>query len=173
MDLFPTIRTSRQTAPRNSETGFQHDGNPIGRLIAKIAREVRPADGFEDYGEAKAAIRKRLTSLGIRYTQAQFDDALSLVETNTPLVAVAQALKRSRLVHQVAAESSVITPSAAKRIVDELHARTGLTLREMPQSRPGLSAEAINQFKRENGLFLDELNLGGPYKPRRPHRRTR
>jgi outer membrane translocation and assembly module TamA len=152
MDLFPTIRTSRQTAPRNSETGFQHDGNPIGRLIAKIAREVRPSDGFEDYGEAKAAIRKRLTSLGIRYTQAQFDDALSLVETNTPLVARATP-GPSRLIREVATETGVISPAAAKRIVDELHERTGLRMSEMPTGSAPLSADAINQFKRDNGLW--------------------
>ena len=149
MEVLPRIRTSRQTAPRKPETGFQHDGNPIGRLIAKIVREERPVDGFEDYQALKAAVRKRLTILRVRYRQAQLDDAISLVDRNTPLVRESDAVTR-RPAKPVQPAGELISPARSKRLLDELEQRTGLRLRSMPRSTPGLTTDAINQFKRDN-----------------------
>lgn len=144
MDVIPTIRTSRRSAPRNSSTGFQHDGNPIGRLIAKLIREEKPADGFEDYQALKVAIRRRLSALKVRYSQAQLDDAVSLVDRATPLVKA-----RPRPPRSVPAEPTgeLVSPAHAKQILAEIEQRTGLRLRQIPSGHE-LTTEALNDFKR-------------------------
>jgi len=85
MDVIRSIRTRPQnTRPEPGPENTRPDGRI--RLIAKVLRDVAGAGRFEDYASLKDAFRRRLLQLRLRCSQAEFDDAISVVQYGTPLV---------------------------------------------------------------------------------------
>ena len=66
---------------------MQEDDKKHTRLIAKVLREIVGRQSFTDYHEVKDALRARLRVLRIRYQQYEFDDAITLVNYEDPIVA--------------------------------------------------------------------------------------
>lgn len=56
------------------------------RLLTKVLRELVTRQRFTSFADVKAAFRLRLSRLVIRYRQDEFDDAYSLVGSNTSIV---------------------------------------------------------------------------------------
>jgi len=56
------------------------------RLLAKILRELAAATRFESFADLNPAFRARLAHLRVRYTQAEFDDAINLVAASARLI---------------------------------------------------------------------------------------
>lgn len=75
------------------------------RLIAKVLRDLVSTETFASYADLKDALRRRLARLRIRYPQADFDDAISVIASNVALVdAPPPSLPHDRPVHAAAVD---------------------------------------------------------------------
>ena len=88
MEVTPTIRTSppkaRREVPEPRELPDPTQSRKL--LIAKVVREVATSQRWADFPDMKDALRKRLAALRIPYQPSEFDDAISLVQSNIRLV---------------------------------------------------------------------------------------
>lgn len=89
------------------------------RLIAKIARDVAAGQIFASYTDLKDALRRRLLQLKIRCQQHEFDDAVSLVTSNTGL----WVTERQIAVLCLTKTPAIFTRPEAKRLYDDLWRR--------------------------------------------------
>jgi hypothetical protein len=104
---------AQQNARRQSRF-LEHETTT--RLIARVLGEFADGPLFESYDELKAALRRRLAKLRVRYGPAELDDAITQVETNRPLVAAPVAT-----VPPVADEPSVgLTRTEAREVYEGL-----------------------------------------------------
>lgn len=85
-------RRSRTCAPR--PRAAHHPVENGLRLLTKVLRDVVTQRRFTSYTDLKDAYLTRVRELRIRYAQADFDDAYSLVGSNRTLVHVAAAAPR-------------------------------------------------------------------------------
>ena len=104
------------------------------RLIAKVLRELVPADLFDSYADLTVTLRQRLTRLRIPFRQAEFDDAINLVAATRPLVR-----RRSEpfLVDEQLPDVPPPTRDEARDILAGIRQRLGLGgPRTMPNAAP-------------------------------------
>lgn len=77
-------RRSRTCAPK-TRAAHQPVENRL-RLLSKVLREVATSHRFASYADLKDAFRRRLIALAIQYPQRTFDEAFTVVGSNTHLV---------------------------------------------------------------------------------------
>lgn len=145
MDVIPTIRAGAD-APKS----VQGKTKPQRPVLVAVVHEVLNQDRFTDLGDLTEAVKARASRLRIPYDSGRVADAVRTVAHVRPVVFTEQ---HANVARQVAADTGIVSPAEARRIVDELLRRTGRALPAMPSSRPGLTADAINQFKRDNGMW--------------------
>jgi hypothetical protein len=74
-----------------------HDNDSQTLLVARVLREVLKARRYEHYLDVKADLRAELRRLKIRIRrQRDFDEALTMVDSNRQLITVEQVTLRRR-----------------------------------------------------------------------------
>lgn len=115
------------------------------RLIAKVIRDLIATERFEAFADFRDQLRRRLIAMKIRYTQAEFDAAITLVASNTALTQPKQPDPA-----EDTPEPPIIpreeAPQLLKRLMTEVRARTGTVpakpIHVMPRARLVTAGEA-------------------------------
>lgn len=110
------------------------DFNSTKRLIAKLLRDLIRGNRFAEYADLRDALRRRLGRLRIRYRPADFDDAITTVQSNAALV---DARGPSASTPQLTDERPLTSADAAailSAVRHRLNVNTGP--KRMPFARP-------------------------------------
>lgn len=94
-----------------------HDSPSTKRLIASVIRDVLAAEQFEAFADFRDALRRRLAKLKIRYIEADFDHAITVVASNTELAPLSLPVVRTSA---EAPPPPDITPAQAAAILERL-----------------------------------------------------
>jgi hypothetical protein len=151
---------------RNSHAPTDPDSNRA-RLIARVVRDLLGTHRFADHADLKAAVWGRLHGLHIRAMPVEVDEALTLIGSNTPLVA---AVEPPELPAGGEPEVPALTREDARLALDRV--RAGLQVAGGPRSMPRvvlgqgqahrvrLLAQAIRMLAEHVDALEDEVEKG-------------
>ena len=128
--------------------------SPSTPLIA-LTHEVLKLDGpFDSISDLAEAVKRKAAHLHLRYDATLISTALLAVERSRPLPMIQGILQPA--IKQLVEQPDTIQPltqATAVAILTEVHKRAKLEKKlAMPPATP-LSEAAIEQFKKDNGLW--------------------
>lgn len=116
------------------------------RLIARIVWEALKAERFETLADLTAEVKTRCARLRLRVTADDLNEAYTLVESNTPLIALPQ---RERLAVESPDAGIPLSAVDARAVLADIRTRLGtaVQVKDIPSPAPAIDPRRVDRAK--------------------------